>query len=249
MVNPTCKKCGRWIGRSHKCPEDGWNGGEKNPMYGKKHSKETKEKWSKLRKNVPKSEETKKKMSSSWDYNKHIIPEIIAKMRNTKKGKCLGKDNPNYDNKWGDKQKKIASIRMMGKKNPKLSIMNHKRYVEGKNVFPKKDSSIEVKIQNLLTQLHIEYFTHKYMKIEHGYQCDILIPTQNGISQKIIIECDGCYWHGCPVCNNKPHKNLKLQKERDKRRTQELQEKGYRVIRIWEHDIKVIELNDLKNEL
>jgi len=35
----------------------------------------------------------------------------------------------------------------------------------------------------------------------------------------------------------------------DKVRTKELQEKGFRVIRLWEHEIKVMELNDLKNIL
>ncbi len=39
-----------------------------------------------------------------------------------------------------------------------------------KQVLPKKDTSIEVKIQNFLDKLQIEYFKHKYMNIEHGYQ-------------------------------------------------------------------------------
>ncbi|MEK6882820.1 MAG: hypothetical protein AABY22_24570 [Nanoarchaeota archaeon] len=32
-------------------------------------------------------------------------------------------------------------------------------------------------------------------------------------------------------------------------RTKELQEKGYRVIRLWEHEIKRIELNGFKERL
>lgn len=100
-------------------------------------------------------------------------------------------------------------------------------------IFPKKDSSIEIKIQNFLKQLNIEFFTHQYMHIEHGYQCDILIPSMN-----LIIEAFGTYWHKYPIG-----------KEVDTLRCQELREKGYRVLVFWEKEIKSMELSDLKNEL
>ena len=135
----------------------------------------------------------------------------------------------------------------------RLSEIKKKAIREGTLVFPIKDTTIEVKIQNFLTKLHIEYFTHKYMKIEQGYQCDIFIPKQETegviINKKTIIEADGCYWHGCPSCKfNKP-KNLKKQKQRDFNRTKELIENGYKVIRLWEHEIKLMELNDFQNIL
>jgi G:T-mismatch repair DNA endonuclease (very short patch repair protein) len=254
-VNKNCEICGRWICKNHKCPEKNWNSGEKNPMYGKKHSEKNKERWSKLKKGIPKSEEHKKKISLAWDYNKHITPEIILKMKNTKKGKCMGKDNPNYGNNWSDEQKKIASIRMTGKKNPKLSIINYKRYTEGKMIFPKKDTTIEIKIQDFLTLLHIEFLTHQYMHIEHGYQCDVFIPVQNGIAQKTIIECDGDYFHMNPnrfKPEDKCFKNGFTAKEKwklDDDRTKELQEKGFRVIRLWEHKIRKMEVNDLGDKI
>ena len=47
---------------------------------------------------------------------------------------------------------------------------------EIKIVFPIKDTSIEVKIQNYLKELGVEFFTHQYIDIEHGYQCDVFIP-------------------------------------------------------------------------
>ncbi len=121
--------------------------------------------------------------------------------------------------------------------------------------FPKKNTSIELKIQDFLTLLKIEFLTHKYMNIKNSYQCDILIPEQKGINQKTIIECDGDFFHCNPnkfLPNDKCFKNGITAKERwklDKLRTQELQEKGYRVIRLWEHEIKVMELNDLKNKI
>lgn len=111
-----------------------------------------------------------------------------------------------------------------------------------KIIIPTKDTYIEVKIQNFLKKLHIEFITHCHIsEITNAYQCDIFIPSRN-----LIIEADGCYWHGCPICKNKPHKNLEKQIEKDKLRTQQLLEKGFKVLRLWEHDIKKMSLEDFK---
>lgn len=111
-------------------------------------------------------------------------------------------------------------------------------------VFPVKDTSIEVKIQNFLKELNIPFLTHQYMEIEHAYQCDILIPSLN-----LVIECDGDWWHG----NINKYPNLtewqKAQAEKDKVRTKELIEYGFKVLRLWEHDIKVMDLNKFKENL
>ena len=125
-------------------------------------------------------------------------------------------------------------------------------------IFPLKDSKIELKIQDFLTLLKIEFLTHKYMNIKNGYQCDVFIPVQEGIPQKIVIECDGDFFH----CNPNKYsedfvlfpntKNTKTAKERwklDDSRTNQLIEKGFKVIRIWEHEIKVMELNEFKGIL
>lgn len=112
-------------------------------------------------------------------------------------------------------------------------------------IFPFRDSKPERKIQNFLRLLHIEFLSHYYIsKITHKYRCDVYIP-----SSKTIIEIDGCYWHGCPICNNKISEFQKEQVERDKIRTLELISKGYKVIRLWEHDIRKMELNYLKKRV
>lgn len=55
---------------------------------------------------------------------------------------------------------------------------------------------------------------------------------------------DGCFWHGCPKhCNtpagNRPFwkKKLAANKARDCRVNRELRKLGWRVVRIWEHDL------------
>lgn len=113
--------------------------------------------------------------------------------------------------------------------------------------FPKKNSSIEVKIQDFLKQLGVEFFTHQYIKeIEHSYQCDILIP-----SKKLIIECDGDYWHGNPkkYSDEGLTERILRQRELDKIRTKELIGKGFRVLRLWECQIKNMELNEFSSKL
>ena len=124
-----------------------------------------------------------------------------------------------------------------------------------KQIFPLKDSSIELKIQDFLTALKIEFVTHKYMNIKNSYQCDIFIPIQNGIIKETIIEADGEFFHMNPEkysAEDKIFKNGMTAKERwklDNSRTKELIEKGFNVIRLWENDIRVMNINDFKNKL
>jgi len=129
----------------------------------------------------------------------------------------------------------------------KLKLKESRKYT----ISPVIDTSIEIKIQNYLKFLNIEFYTHQYMNIEHGYQCDISIPIQLGITQKTIIECDGDYWHGnsnierFKILNSK---QLKM-KEIDFYRTQELIAQGYRVIRLWESDIRKITDEEFKQKI
>jgi very-short-patch-repair endonuclease len=69
--------------------------------------------------------------------------------------------------------------------------------------------------------------TEKYINIKHGYQCDVFIPKM-----KLIIECDGNYWHKYPIG-----------RDIDKIRTRELLNNGFKVLRLWESDINKMDLN------
>lgn len=68
---------------------------------------------------------------------------------------------------------------------------------------------------------------------------DIVFPKR-----KIVIFIDGCFWHRCPKCFKKPATNRKFWLEkidsnvkRDKLVITELRKKGWKVLRIWEHEI------------
>jgi len=60
----------------------------------------------------------------------------------------------------------------------------------------------------------------------------------------IVIFIDGCFWHNCPIHGHIPKSNTDYWKkkitgnvERDKKNTKILEEAGFLVIRIWEHEV------------
>lgn len=61
---------------------------------------------------------------------------------------------------------------------------------------------------------------------------------------KVALFVDGCFWHGCPKHANMPKNNqmfwekkLNGNKERDKYVARTLRRAGWKVIRVWEHDL------------
>ncbi len=193
--------------------------GISNGFYGRRHTKETKEKdrlahlGKKLsrrhRENIGKS---LKDISKSEEHRKKIGEANKGKLRPEKLFPNSGMRGKYHTNKTKEKIKEKRA----------------------RQIIPTKDTSIEVKIQNFLKQLGIAFFTHQYIKeIEHSFQCDILIPSMN-----LVIECDGDYWHKYPVGLEKDHI-----------RTSELIAKGFKVLRLWESEIRIMELNEFREKL
>lgn len=95
------------------------------------------------------------------------------------------------------------------------------------NVFPSKDTSIEIMMQEALNEKGLPFET-QYPVIG---QPDIAFPEE-----KVAIFCDGCYWHNCPICNKDP--NSRYDEGRDEKVTKELEDLGWKVLRFWGHEIK-----------
>lgn len=62
--------------------------------------------------------------------------------------------------------------------------------------------------------------------------------------QRLAIFVDGCFWHGCPKHGSYPaiHRAFWIRKlgrnrERDKLVNKVLAKQGWKVLRIWEHDL------------
>jgi len=63
--------------------------------------------------------------------------------------------------------------------------------------------------------------------------------------QRLAVFADGCYWHGCPEHCRMPKSNIAFwrskiarNKKRDLLVRRTLRKAGWRVLRIWEHELK-----------
>lgn len=69
---------------------------------------------------------------------------------------------------------------------------------------------------------------------------DFVFPSKN-----LAIFVDGCFWHGCPSHGSLPATNrsfwankISRNKMRDVTVRRELRKRGWRVLRIWQHELK-----------
>ena len=92
------------------------------------------------------------------------------------------------------------------------------------------NTKIEQKVAKLLNELGINYVQN--YGLEKIANVDFFIP-----SKMLVIQCDGCYWHGCPE-----HFPLHInRKEKDNKQDIKLKSLGYKIIRLWEHEINKLE--------
>ena len=64
---------------------------------------------------------------------------------------------------------------------------------------------------------------------------------------RLAVFVDGCFWHGCPIHATQPKTNAKFWREkiarnqsRDRLVTRTLRRTGWRVLRVWEHELRGI---------
>ena len=69
---------------------------------------------------------------------------------------------------------------------------------------------------------------------------DIVFPANN-----VAIFIDGCFWHSCPIHYKTPETNTRFwknkilqNKKRDHKNNIQLKKAGWKVLRIWEHEVK-----------
>lgn len=98
-----------------------------------------------------------------------------------------------------------------------------------------KDTQPELKLRRLLREAGYPGY-RLHWKGAPG-RPDIAYP-----GRKVAIFVNGCFWHRCPHCNPstpKSHtdywdKKFELNRERDRRKTAELERAGWRVVVVWE---------------
>lgn len=230
--------------------------GEKHWNFGRHLSEETKQKIKKKRKTQIITEETRRKISEAH-RGRHQSQETINRRTEKLRGKkrsleirrkmslaTSGENNSQYGKHISEetriKKRKTALQKNLGKtfpswkgkKRPPFS-KEHIERIRQRRLIQKHcyTTSIELIIRNFLKELNIEYIPHK--DILGLYQCDIFIPYYN-----LVIECDGNYWHKYPFGT-----------ERDKLRTESMINNGYKVLRLWESDIRQMSIETFKEKL
>ena len=98
-----------------------------------------------------------------------------------------------------------------------------------------RDTKLEVAVRKFLWSKGYRYRTH------YGYgKADIAFPRL-----KVAIFLDSCFWHACPRHAEYPKSNahfwrtkLRKNRQRDRDVTRALQGEGWRVVRVWEHNLE-----------
>lgn len=96
----------------------------------------------------------------------------------------------------------------------------------------------ERRLHNMLKGRHIR---HKMHPAINGSP-DLILADK-----KVAVFVHGCFWHGCPLCfvkptSNKPYWGKKIagNMKRDRANARRLRAAGYKVVVVWEHDLKGI---------
>jgi DNA mismatch endonuclease (patch repair protein) len=110
-----------------------------------------------------------------------------------------------------------------------------------------KETKLERSVWKILSERGIKY---RKNSSKHFGKPDIVVA-----SKKLVIFIDSCFWHGCKKDCRIPEANhdywvhkIDRNKERDKQVNTYYKKTDWKVIRVWEHDLKVskIILNILK---
>lgn len=64
-------------------------------------------------------------------------------------------------------------------------------------------------------------------------------------TKRVVVFVDGCFWHGCSACQRFPSSNIGYwdskiarNRKRDRSVTAQLRRDGWKVLRIWEHQLR-----------
>lgn len=114
-------------------------------------------------------------------------------------------------------------------------------------VSKEKRSQIMSKVKSKNTKLEMS-FRKKLWSKKHHYRLHYEIigkPDLVFVSRRIAVFIDSCFWHKCPLHHRQPKSNkdywipkLKRNEKRAKEVNKILIKEGWKVVRIWEHEIK-----------
>ena len=159
-------------------------------------------------------EEQKQKISSTLK-RKHIITKGSWKKGHIPWSKGLTKEMDKRLEKTGFSRKKYIEEHPEEKERMRILRLTHN--------FPHV-SNIEKKLKFELEKQNIDFEAQIPIHLPNKKYCitDFFFP-----SSKVIVFCNGDYWH-----------NLKNRKKKDEEQNELLHQMGFKILRFWEHEIK-----------
>jgi very-short-patch-repair endonuclease len=200
---------------------------EKNPMFGKKQSDKSKQLKSQSIKKLWETDEFRNKIKEGQTifFKRAAVDGTWDRAKTKREITLLNKIGKihNWIGTYGERECDKTFIEKYG--------MPSHLY---RNAFLQTfDTSIELIVENILKENKIEHIKQFNL---FGYSFDFYLPTH-----KILIECDGDYWHGYGLDENELDEVQRHSKYNDKIKTKKAVSAGYNLIRFWEHEIKTEE--------
>src|SRR2546423_1183460 len=119
---------------------------------------------------------------------------------------------------------------------PRRDMLTKRERSERMSLIRAKDTKMEIQIRSLL---HRQDYRFRLHAAHLPGKPDIVF-----VRHKVVVFLDGDFWHGYRFHQWRPKLQLywrnKIQynRDRDRKIVRRLRRRGWRVIRIWEHDIK-----------
>lgn len=184
-------------------------------------------------------------------YDRKIIIDLMKRFNIPKRPKyqyivsLKGKHHAMFGKTWKILYNKSEANKRRGIHSLRFRELTIKRL--NNNEFPFFDTEIEIILAENLLKAKIPFI--KQFNIDNKFSCDFAIPIY-----KIIIECDGDYWHANPKIYDRKNLDKRQIKNltRDKFKDMYLKRKGWTVLRFFESDIKLdIDkcINKIKNHI
>lgn len=116
----------------------------------------------------------------------------------------------------------------------------------------RRDTKPELALRSALHRAGLRYRRDLRLDLPGGRVRPDIVFTR----RKVAVFVDGCFWHSCPIHGSRPavyqsywSPKLARNVERDARDTALLQNAGWIVIRIWEHESSEVALEEVRQAL
>ncbi|TSC92189.1 MAG: DNA mismatch endonuclease, patch repair protein [Candidatus Berkelbacteria bacterium Licking1014_85] len=125
-----------------------------------------------------------------------------------------------------------------------MDTVSKKQRSEIMSLVRSKETKMEIAFRKMLWQ---KGFRYRKNSVNYFGKPDIILKKY-----RTVIFLDSCFWHGCKKHCRMPSTNKKYwidkidgNQKRDKKVNKYYKKIGWKIIRIWEHDLKSIEYHFL----